>query len=57
MGTLEDPMCSSTLTAEIHHQLVYLSAVNIFLAIIAFIGSYLILFALHYALVTLSGNN
>ena len=46
-GRFEELMCSPTLTAGIHQQMIYLSAVNIFLSFTAFLGNVLILVALH----------
>ena len=45
--TLEGFICSSTLTSGIHQQLIFLSVVDIFLSITAFLGNILILVALH----------
>ena len=44
--TLEQQLCSASLTDGIHEQLIYLSAFNIFLSITAFLGNFLILVAL-----------
>ena len=45
-GTFEELVCSPTLTTVIH-QLIYLSSVNIFLSLTAFLGNTIILVALH----------
>ena len=45
--SLEDLHCSSELTGEIHNQLIFLSVINSFLSITAFLGNTLILVALH----------
>ena len=45
--TVKELVCSPTLTAGIHQKLIYLSAVNIFLSLTAFLGNTLILLALH----------
>jgi len=39
--------CSVELTGGIHNQLIWLSVLNVFLSIIAFLGNILILVALH----------
>ena len=44
--TFEQLYCSANLAAGIHHQLIYLSAINIFLSITAILGNTLILVAL-----------
>ena len=44
--TLEVLLCSSTLTSGIHQQLIFLSVVDIFLSITAFLGNILIFVAL-----------
>ena len=44
--SLEDLFCSAELTGGIHSQLIFLSVLNIFLSITAFLGNRLILFAL-----------
>ena len=47
-GRFEELACSPTFTAEIHHhQLIYLSTVNILLSVPAFLGNALIIVALH----------
>ena len=46
-GRFKELMCSPTLTAEIHQQMIYLSTVNIFLSFTAFLGNVIILVALH----------
>ena len=46
-ATLEELVCSATLTTGIGQELVYLSLVNIFLSFTAFLGNALILVALH----------
>ena len=45
-GTFEELVCSTTFTTGIH-QLIYLSSVNIFLSLAAFLGNAIILVALH----------
>ena len=45
--SLEDLHCSSELTGKIHNQLIFLSMINSFLSITAFLGNTLILVALH----------
>ena len=45
--TYEELKCSAELTAGIQNQLIYLSVLNILMAIIAFLGNTLILVALH----------
>ena len=44
--SLEELFCSAELTGGIHSQLIFLSVLNIFLSITAFLGNTLILFAL-----------
>jgi len=44
--TFQEVHCSSSLTGEIHEQLIYLSAFNVLLSITAFLGNTLILVAL-----------
>ena len=46
-GTFENLYCSPTLIAGIRQEFVYLSAVNIFLSVTAFLGNAVILVALH----------
>ena len=45
--TLKDLACCATLTTGLHQQLIYLSVVNMFLSMTAFLGNSLILVALH----------
>ena len=47
LTTYEQLLCSAELTGGFHTQLTYLSVVNIFLSITAFLGNTLILVALH----------
>ena len=43
--TMAELHCSAELTGEVHGELVFLSVINIFLSITAFLGNTLILFA------------
>ena len=45
--TIAEPHCSVELTGEVHGELVFLSVINTFLSITAFLGNTLILVALH----------
>jgi len=44
--TLEQLLCSANVTAELHSQLTFISVLNCFLSITAFLGNALILIAL-----------
>ena len=45
--TLEQLLCSANLTAELHNQLTFISVLNSFLSVTAFLGNAMILIALH----------
>ena len=45
--TIEQVFCSADLAKGIHSQLIFLSSLNTFLSVIAFLGNTLILVALH----------
>ena len=45
--TFQELICSAEFTAEVYSALIFVSVVNIFLSIAAFLGNTLILFALH----------
>ena len=47
LQTLVEFLCSAELTGEVHGELIFLSVVNAFLSITAFLGNALILVALH----------
>ena len=45
--SLKQLLCAANLTAELHSQLTFISVLNSFLSVIAFLGNALILIALH----------
>ena len=45
--TFEEQFCSSEITEGVHGELIFLSAINVFFSIVAFLGNTLILVALH----------
>ena len=54
LQTYAELYCAVEITGEVHGQLIFLSVINIFLSITAFLGNTLILVALHKDTSTLS---